>query len=62
MKLMGIGSRISHPDLGKGVVINVSSDHYWVSFLDHGIETIDIGSDFEVIEAVRDEVDTVSFS
>ena len=59
---MGIGSRISHPDLGKGVVINVSSDHYWVSFLDHGIETIDIGSDFEVIEAVRDEVDTVSFS
>ena len=62
MKLLGIGSRISHPDYGKGVVINVSSDHYWVSFLDSGIETIDIGSDFEVIEAIRDEVDSISFS
>ncbi len=59
---MGIGSRISHPDFGKGVIINVSSDHYWVSFIDSGIETIDIGSDFEVIEAVREEVDTISFS
>jgi hypothetical protein len=62
MKLLGIGSRITHSQYGKGVVINVSSDHYWVSFLDSGIETIDIGSDFEIIEAVRDEVDTVSFS
>jgi hypothetical protein len=62
MKLLGIGSRISHPELGKGVVINVSSDLYWVSFMDHGIETIEIGADIEVIEGVRDEVDTVSFS
>lgn len=59
---MGIGSRIDHADYGKGVIINVSSDHYWVSFLDSGIETIDIGSDFEVIEAIREEVDTISFS
>ncbi|WP_424498134.1 hypothetical protein [Robiginitalea sp.] len=44
------------------MVINVSSDHYWVSFLDSGIETIDIGSDIEVIEAIREEVDTISFS
>lgn len=62
MKLLGIGSRITHPDYGKGVIINVSSDHYWVSFMDSGIETIDIGSDIEVIEAIREEVDTISFS
>lgn len=62
MKLLGIGSRIEHPELGKGVVINVSTHHYWVSFLDSGVETIDLDAEFEVIEALHDEVDTVSFS
>ncbi len=61
MKLLGIGSRIDHPDYGKGVVTNVSSKHYWVTFLENGLETIDLDSDFEVIEAVEDEVDSVSF-
>ncbi|MBS9464109.1 hypothetical protein KIM67_16930 [Flagellimonas sp. 389] len=61
MKLLGIGSRIEHPEYGKGVVTNVSSKHYWVTFLENGLETIDIDSEFEVIESVEDEVDTVSF-
>ena len=62
MKLLGIGSRIEHPELGKGVVVNVSTRHYWFSFMDSGIETIDLDGDFEVIEALHDEVDTISFS
>ena len=62
MKLLGIGSRIEHPDFGKGVVVNVSSRFYWVSFMESGIETIDLDSPFEVIEAVHEEVDSVSFS
>ncbi|MEH6537313.1 MAG: hypothetical protein V7719_13025 [Psychroserpens sp.] len=62
MQLLGIGSRINHSELGKGVVTNVTSKHYWVTFIDKGLETIDIDSDFEVIEACEDEVDTVSFS
>ncbi|NNM18380.1 MAG: hypothetical protein HKP24_07380 [Croceitalea sp.] len=61
MKLLGIGSRIDHPEYGKGVVTNVSSKHYWVTFLENGLETIDIDSEFEVIEGVDGEVDTVSF-
>ncbi len=61
MKILGIGSRINHPEYGKGVVTNVSSKHYWVTFLENGLETIDLDSDFEVIEGVEDEVDTVSF-
>ena len=61
MKLLGIGSRIEHSEFGKGVVTNVTSKHYWVTFLENGLETIDINSDFEVIAAVEDEVDTVSF-
>ena len=61
MKLLGIGSRIDHKDHGKGVVTNVTSKHYWVTFIDSGLETLDLDETFEVIEAAEDEVDTVSF-
>ena len=61
MKLLGIGSRIEHKDFGKGVITNVSSKEYWVTFIENGLETIDIDSEFEVIEASENEVDTVSF-
>jgi hypothetical protein len=61
MKLLGIGSRIEHPDFGFGVVTNVTSKHYWVTFMKDGLETIDINAEFNVIEAVEDDVDTVSF-
>ncbi|UAM96847.1 hypothetical protein K8354_10960 [Polaribacter litorisediminis] len=61
MKLLGIGSRIEHSDFGLGVVTNVTSKHYWVTFIKDGLETIEIDSDFKVIEAVEDDVDTVSF-
>ena len=62
MQLLGIGSRINHSEYGKGVVTNVTSKHYWVTFMDNGLETIKLDSNFEVIEAVEDEVDTISFS
>lgn len=61
MQLLGIGSRIDHPQYGKGVVTNVSSKHYWVTFITAGLETIDLTDEFEVIEALENEVDTVSF-
>ena len=49
MKLLGIGSRINHPELGFGVVTNVTSEYYWVTFQQNGLETIEIDSDFEII-------------
>ena len=61
MKLLGIGSRINHSEYGKGVVTNVTSKHYWVTFIENGLETIELDSEFDVIEAAEDEVDTVSF-
>lgn len=61
MKLLGIGSRIQHPSYGLGVVTNVTAQHYWVTFIENGLETIELNETFEVIEAVEDEVDTVSF-
>ena len=61
MKLLGIGSRINHSIFGVGVVTNVTSKHYWVTFIENGLETIEIDSEFTIIEAVEDEVDTISF-
>ena len=60
-QILGIGSRIKHPEHGAGVVTNVTASLYWVTFMDKGLETIDLDDDFEIIEAVEDEVDTVSF-
>ncbi|MEO8253703.1 MAG: hypothetical protein ABI554_04890 [Flavobacterium sp.] len=62
MKILGIGSRIIHPQYGKGVVTNVSSNDYWVTFIENGLETIPLDDTFEIIEASENEVDTVSFS
>jgi hypothetical protein len=62
MQILGIGSRISHAEYGKGVVTNVTAKEYWVTFMDNGLETIEIDAEYEIIEAIEDEVDTISFS
>lgn len=61
MKILGIGSRIEHPEHGFGVVTNVTAKMYWVTFQKAGLETIPVSDNFEVIEACEDDVDTVSF-
>lgn len=62
MKILGIGSRIKHAEFGLGVVTNTTATQYWVTFMENGLETIEIDSDFETIEAVEDAVDTISLS
>lgn len=61
MKLLGIGSRINHSEYGFGVVTNVDNKHYWVTFQEKGLETIALNDEFDTIEAVNQEVDSVSF-
>ncbi|MDP3352413.1 MAG: hypothetical protein Q8S44_01570 [Flavobacteriaceae bacterium] len=62
MKLLGIGSRIKHSEFGLGVVTNVTSKHYWITFIENGLETLSLDNkEIEIIEAVEDEVDTISF-
>lgn len=60
-KILGIGSRIDHPEHGKGVVTNVDAKRYWVTFIDSGLETIPVDDEFQIIEASDDDLDTVSF-
>lgn len=62
MKILGIGSRINHSEFGKGVITNVTSTDYWVTFIENGLETIALDSAFEIIEASDNDVDTISFS
>ena len=61
MKILAIGSRIDHPKYGFGVVTNVDSKNYWVVFQKDGLETIDIDSEFEIIDATEEELDTISY-
>ena len=49
--ILGIGSRIKHPQFGKGVIIQVRSDAYEISFIEHGIRKI--LRDFEGMETIE---------
>ncbi|MDW5288167.1 hypothetical protein [Formosa sp. PL04] len=62
MKLLAIGSRINHSEFGKGVITNVTSTAYWVTFIENGLETISLDAEFDIIEAAdSQDLDTVSF-
>ena len=43
------------------MVTNVTSKQFWVTFIERGLETLEVDEEFEVIDAVEDDVDTVSF-
>jgi hypothetical protein len=34
--ILGAGSRIKHPQFGKGVVVQIRSDAYEITFIEHG--------------------------
>jgi len=58
----GIGSRVSHPDFGNGVVIQVYSDSYEITFMDYGVKTVIKSFDkLTVIDHHGSETDLVSY-
>ncbi len=60
MKFYGIGSRVKHPEFGAGVVLNVRSDYYLITFIDFGEKRISLDQEMEVIEYIEPEKDYVS--
>lgn len=60
MELLGIGSRIKHENYGAGVVLNIKSDGYEVTFIDEGTRKIKFDAPFEIIESVTPDSDMVS--
>lgn len=61
-EILGVGSRVKHPQMGKGVIVQVRSDAYEIGFIEYGVKLIK--RDFEgleVIEAVETPEDLVSY-
>lgn len=61
-EILGIGSRVKHPQMGKGVIVQVRSDAYEIGFIEYGVKLIK--RDFEgleVIEEVETPEDLVSY-
>ena len=61
MQILGVGSRIKHPDHGVGVVVHVHKRAYDICFIDKGIKGVLKDTHMEVIEALESEY-SVSFS
>jgi hypothetical protein len=62
MEILGIGSRVKHPQMGKGVVVQARSDAYEICFIEYGVRLIKrdfVGLD--ILEAVETPEDIVSF-
>jgi hypothetical protein len=49
--ILGIGSRVKHPQFGKGVIIQVRSDAWEITFIEHGTRII--LRDFEGLETIE---------
>jgi len=59
--ILGVGSRVKHPQFGKGVVVQVRSDLYEITFIDHGTRQILLDYEgMEIIEAVETPPDLIS--
>jgi hypothetical protein len=60
--ILGVGSRVKHPQFGKGVIIQIRSDAYEISFIDIGIRLINRNFEgFEIIEVVETNSDLVTY-
>jgi hypothetical protein len=60
--ILGVGSRVKHPQFGPGVVIQIRSDLYEITFIEHG--TRQIARTFEgleIIEAAETPSDIATF-
>ncbi len=59
---LGIGSRVKHHIYGTGVIIQVRTDSYEITFMEHGIKNIlKNAQGLEIIEAVETPSDLISY-
>jgi DUF438 domain-containing protein len=60
--ILGVGSRVKHPQFGKGVIVQIRSDAYEITFIEIG--TRNITRDYEgleIIEAVETPSDLATY-
>jgi predicted nucleic acid-binding OB-fold protein len=60
--VLGIGSRVKHPQFGKGVITQIRSDAYEITFIEHGIRIILRDYEgLEIIEAIETPSDLATY-
>ncbi len=60
-EVLGIGSRVSHPEYGQGVVIQVKSSSYIITFMEYGNrEILKTYEGLEIIDLLEPDEDLVS--
>jgi len=60
--ILGVGSRVKHPQFGKGVVVQIRSDAYEICFIDNGVRQIMRDYDgLDVFEALETPSDLVTY-
>ena len=58
---LGIGSRVRHSEWGVGIVVQVTSDNYKITFVNHGNKELPKHQDeLEIIELVEPSQDLIS--
>lgn len=58
---LGIGSRVRHSEWGVGIVVQVTSDDYMITFVNHGNKEMSKQTDdLEIIELVEPSQDLIS--
>jgi hypothetical protein len=60
--ILGVGSRVKHPQFGKGVIVQIRSDAYEIGFIEHGVRQIlrdYVG--MEIIDAVETPSDLATY-
>jgi hypothetical protein len=61
--VLGIGSRIKHPEFGDGVVVQAKPSTYLITFMQNGMREISRNFDrFEIIDAADPDNDLVSLA
>jgi hypothetical protein len=61
--VLGIGSRVRHPEYGEGVVVQVKPEEYMVTFMQHGMREVPrVFEGWEIIDANDMDQDLVSLA
>ena len=60
--LLGVGSRVKHPQFGKGVIVQIRSDAYEIGFIELGVRQIMRDYEgLEIIEALETPSDLATY-
>ena len=61
-EILGVGSRVKHPQMGKGVIVQIRSDAYEICFMEYGVRQIMRDYEgLELIEAIETPSDLATY-